>query len=299
VKILFATDGSGNARAAAGFLREFMREREIELVLLTVSSPPDLSIHGNVQNPDWEASQRNFIIDLHDELEDQFSGLGSEHLSKLHKTGSAAAEILKVATSIQPDLIVLGAVGHSMVHRMLLGSVSDNVATHAKCSVLIVRPQGESESPSMAAPKRIAIAYDGSAASSEAVNEMMAAQWHPDVVVDVVTVVPIYDVWMGEGISVSAIKNEEEVFERMRKRGDEVSATVAKEIPNSHSHILRGQHVGEAIVDFCDSNDTDLVFVGDTGHGQLHDWLIGSTTKYVLRHAPCSVWVSRHDASKN
>jgi nucleotide-binding universal stress UspA family protein len=219
VKILFATDGSPNAREATRFLRRFKGDGDIQLVLLSVSSPPDLTIHGKVQNPDWEAQQRDFVRNLHDDLEDQFSGCGSGYLSRLHKTGNAAQEVLRVAKGIQPDLIVMGAVGHSMVHRMLLGSVSDNVATHAKCSVLIVRPREEDEPQREASPRRIAIAYDGSVASNEAVTEMMTVKWDQNVAVDVVTVAPTYD----------------------------------------------------------------------TGHSQLHDLFLGSTTKYVLRHTPCSV----------
>jgi nucleotide-binding universal stress UspA family protein len=39
------------------------------------------------------------------------------------------------------DLVVLGSRGLGGVRRLVLGSVSESVLTHAACSVLIVRPR--------------------------------------------------------------------------------------------------------------------------------------------------------------
>jgi hypothetical protein len=126
--------------------------------------------------------------------------------------------ILEVSKQIDADLIVMGAVGHSMVSRMLLGSVSDNVATQAKCSVLVVRPQEDNLSPHVSANK-IAVAFDGSVASCESVSQMMAVKWDHDTEVKVVTVAPKYNHLMGDGMPTTVLTNEEEMFERMRAKG--------------------------------------------------------------------------------
>ena len=47
--------------------------------------------------------------------------------------------IVDEATRWQADLIVVGSHGYSGYRRFLLGSVSQSVAVHAPCSVLIVR----------------------------------------------------------------------------------------------------------------------------------------------------------------
>ena len=58
-------------------------------------------------------------------------------------TGSPKQVILDVAEEWGADLIVLGSHGYGAWNRILLGSVSNAVATHAKCSVEIVRrPHG-------------------------------------------------------------------------------------------------------------------------------------------------------------
>lgn len=56
------------------------------------------------------------------------------------RSGDPTHEILAVATERGADLIVTGSRGLGTLDRLLLGSVARNILTHAKTSVLIVRP---------------------------------------------------------------------------------------------------------------------------------------------------------------
>jgi len=53
--------------------------------------------------------------------------------------GSPRSVILDEAESWKPDLIVVGSHGYPTWERLLLGSVSQAVVSHAKCSVEVVR----------------------------------------------------------------------------------------------------------------------------------------------------------------
>jgi nucleotide-binding universal stress UspA family protein len=53
--------------------------------------------------------------------------------------GSPDSRIVETAEEIGADLIVLGSHGYRRWERLLLGSVSSSVVSHAHCSVLVVR----------------------------------------------------------------------------------------------------------------------------------------------------------------
>jgi nucleotide-binding universal stress UspA family protein len=53
------------------------------------------------------------------------------------RIGSPAAEILKMAE--RADLVVVGARGLGPIDRLFLGSVSERVLQHTRCSVLVVK----------------------------------------------------------------------------------------------------------------------------------------------------------------
>ena len=56
--------------------------------------------------------------------------------------GNAPKKIIEKARSLEADMILIGSHGHGLLHKALLGSVSESVLRHAPCSVLII-PSGE------------------------------------------------------------------------------------------------------------------------------------------------------------
>lgn len=55
---------------------------------------------------------------------------------------------------------------------------------------------------------------------------------------------------------------------------------------------VRGNHKG-AIINQSKEVHADLIIMGATGKGAIERVLVGSTTAYVVNHAPCNVMVVR------
>ncbi len=62
-------------------------------------------------------------------------------IARMGEAGDPAATICVVARDLGADVIVVGSHGKGFLSRVLLGSVSEHVARHAPCPVLVVRPR--------------------------------------------------------------------------------------------------------------------------------------------------------------
>jgi len=57
--------------------------------------------------------------------------------------GEVDLEIVGLAEELGADLIVMGCRGHRGIRRAIEGTISDGVISHARCPVLVVRPEKE------------------------------------------------------------------------------------------------------------------------------------------------------------
>ena len=97
-----------------------------------ISSDYCNSLEEAVREQAKKASE-NALMKLQQKFDETFP------LTALVIPGSAKSVILELAESWNADLILLGSHGYSTWERLLLGSVSQTVVSHAKCSVEVVR----------------------------------------------------------------------------------------------------------------------------------------------------------------
>lgn len=144
MKVLIATDGSEYGKAAVSAAAERPWPPGTNLRVLTVMERPaisyitggerELDLNYNQLAPEIRSSLEAIAIDAARSLERE--GLTVSHIVR---EGVAAEEIIDEAKEWGADLILLGTHGRHGIKRFILGSVARIVATHAPCSVEVVR----------------------------------------------------------------------------------------------------------------------------------------------------------------
>jgi nucleotide-binding universal stress UspA family protein len=143
-KILLAVDESEFSEAAARAVIAQTRAEGVEIRVLHVaeSIPAYLTREAGPRYlTDVEAFRQDRLKsakDLVEKIARQLRSAGF-NVSTAVEEGDAKSTILDAAKSWHPDLIVMGSHGRTGLNRFLLGSVSEAIARHAPCSVLIVR----------------------------------------------------------------------------------------------------------------------------------------------------------------
>ena len=147
-RILLAIDGSEQGEAAVEEIsrQPFPDGSEVRVISVVERPYLPLAYPGDGINMNVYAEvEKSYLQRASAAVEDAAIRLraGSES-NKLGITtgvlsGSPKEVILEEADAFGADLIVVGSHGYGMVERFLLGSVSQAVALHAKCSVEIVR----------------------------------------------------------------------------------------------------------------------------------------------------------------
>ena len=145
MKILLAVDGSQFSDAAVEEVAGRPWPEASEVDVLSVYEPP-----ASPTTETWALPQRYYeeMEEASQQLFREAANRAVERLQAAHSKlqinseiarGYPAEVILDRANRWGTDLIVVGSHGYSGLKRFLLGSVSQNVSLHARCSVEIVR----------------------------------------------------------------------------------------------------------------------------------------------------------------
>jgi nucleotide-binding universal stress UspA family protein len=139
--ILWATDFSKEARAALAYAEVFAEKFSAEITAVHVA--PDFSPALYDASP---AVEQELIVRMDAVKKDakaKLARLGRKAgrpFKKIVMTeGSAAKKIIETAEKENADLIVMGKKGHSVIEKILIGSVANHVLRHSPVPVLVTK----------------------------------------------------------------------------------------------------------------------------------------------------------------
>ncbi|AYN67236.1 universal stress protein [Euzebyella marina] len=154
MKIVLAIDGSDFSKVAIDELAALPLPAGTEVCIINVfenpmlAAPGALPLGGTLGNY-YEETVSNAKKSAEDLVNEGSKSLRNNNnalsITTAVVNGLPKSAILEKAEAFDADLIVVGSQGHGAFSRFLLGSVSQSLATHADCSVMIVRKRDSKE----------------------------------------------------------------------------------------------------------------------------------------------------------
>jgi nucleotide-binding universal stress UspA family protein len=138
--IIAAVDGSEQSDRAAALAASLARTHDARLILVTVVRPPE-GWWGVTGEPPTPAALSEALITgqqrILAEVEKNID-LHDVDYTTLEELGDPTSAILALCERERADLLIVGRRGAGVVERMVIGSVADRLAHHARCPLLIV-----------------------------------------------------------------------------------------------------------------------------------------------------------------
>jgi len=246
---------------------------------------------------DWEWREARY------DTSQEYLDLSRKHAEGI--TANAVYEARMVATRIQvegdsvlghttarllaeaehAELMVLGSRGRGGFASLLLGAVSQRVATHAPCPVVVVRGRGE------AAEGSVVVGVDDSTVADLVLETAFDQASGRDCALTVVrSFLPALPLWLSNVRAADVQTPGQDAIERARLE-EQLAPWRAKYPEILVEVVLTHDSVAGALVEA--SRLGQLVVVGSRGHGAIASTLLGSAGLQLLHHAECPVYIVR------
>jgi nucleotide-binding universal stress UspA family protein len=287
--IICGTDFSATAIEAVDIAAAMARRLGIKLVLVHVEEFYGMAaVDPTLIEP--ALVQRRSELDREAQ---RLRNVGTDVEEKL-LSGSAFDRLVSAATKAKAQLIVVGAVGHGLARRLLVGSVAERTAETSPIPTLVVRPGGKLASWTRGEHAlKILVGYDFSVASDAAlrwVNQLrkvggfqatvLYCNWPPDEARR-----------LGYEGPLPLVTNPQEIQNNLER---DLEKRIATFLPDQKVTTIVEPGWGSPegyLFEMASRQNIDLMVVGTHQRRGLGRVLLGSVSRAVLHHSNVTVAV--------
>jgi nucleotide-binding universal stress UspA family protein len=271
--VLVAYDGSEHAELALHWAADEAVRDGVPLRVVMIDEEANSPWGGDVwrHDPERVAHAEKMLSEL---------GLGNSAVER--RTGHVTGTLLELAES--SSMVVVGSQGHRRSTEAVVGSVSQHLARHAPCPVVVVR------APQRPHAGRIVVGIDGSPMSDAALEYACRRAERTGEIVAAVhgwrVHTPSTDLLSAQPRSITDAVEEKQLL-----LGESVAG-----LRDAHPDVVLVCEAipvapGDVLVDA--SANASLVVVGSRGRGYFSGLLLGSVSQDLLHRAKCPVAVVR------
>lgn len=278
-KILWATDFSDEGREALLYADAFRKAFKAHLVGLNVV-------------PDLGPASYDMSAVIKGELAKGMSSMKRKAKRKLEaikkstgipfeivvQEGNASKKIIEIAEEKNADLIVIGRRGLSVIEKLFIGSVANQVLRNARVPVLVTKKKrGKPRFEKILVPTDFSaqeeVERDYAWKLATGLNSSQITLLH---------VLELHDYEFSPRVLDDMFKTVMKRFKK-RKREEKEGIKVIEE-------IYRAINAATGIVDYAETHDYDLVVISTCTQSKLERFFLGSTTEKVLSYAHIPVF---------
>lgn len=283
MKVIVATDGSKYFQDCLRFLQAIPQSKSWNYKIVSVQLNVLVGMYDEMTHAMWAESELKRAKMALDQAQEAMASNGYRAEGSL-EIGHAGDAIVAAAQEWGADLCIVAARGHSALDRMLLGSTSDFVATHAPCSVLVVRP----DEARTEADFSILVPFDESEASKNVIRYLNAGFAPESSKIELLHIIerPV--------LLDATIPYAKDWVEKSYSRMEIEKQNLKKDLADGTTiQVIEANHVAESICKHAETMDTKLIAIGERGRTTIGRMFLGSNSRYVLRHAAGSVLLVR------
>lgn len=314
MRVLIAIDDSLYSQAALEVVKQSYWPADIEFCLCSIigewePNNPNLAVeHLDALKrsfDEWRFKTVRLLEEKQQELQEAFPLSG---VFTVVESGNPGEQIVQMAIEIEADLIVLGSHGLSGLDRMILGSVSDLVVSHAPCTVRIIRSaslltttknafDGEKVNVDdhCAHPRKILVCFDDSKNANAAVRSIGATKWQKDQEFTLLRVVELEHSLKSVRFvgTKPLVRNQKESLASAQRSLEKCVAGLKKQLPRNkfQKSVIEGL-AAEQIVEYAKHMHADLILLGADSQNLSNSKVsLGGVARAVINQANCSVIV--------
>lgn len=280
--IVVATDGAASSKATVRWAALEAERRDMALHVVHV-----LHWDANTARYDFGGGQFDTARTMAEDVTAAAAAAAraaapTARITKATLIGTPAARLLDVAGTA--DLLVIGGRGRGGFAGLLLGGVSQRVATHAPCPVVVVRGRA-----GVAAGPVAAGVDDSPAADHVLATAFAAAAARGTGVVAIRTYLPAVPLYYRDDIPAATITTPEQDADVRARLTEQLAPWRAKYPDVPVDTIVSHDSTAGVLVGV--SHGAQLVVIGSRGHGVVAGTLLGSTGLQLLHHADCPLYI--------
>lgn len=304
--ILLATDFSDASKAGLRKALLFAKRFDATLHIMHAVDKLDSSWYGFEDAERRAEALRNAI---RQEAQQMLTNLVPDDTAVEVKTHvsmqlsfDVSATIVEYASERDIDLVVMGTRGHTKRDQFGLGHVASRVTEKAPCPVLLVGQSAPWATPGNAETLSDVVApIDFSPHSYEAYGYARSVAGQFDATLHLLFVaeertIPVFSDTGLPGLQ--TLEMPPAMVENSRKALQQLIDRTNGPAVEHRIHIKEGEPA-PILIDLIERSGIDLAVIATRGHSALKRMLLGSTTRRLLRRAPCPVLTLRAGQTKS